>query len=276
MTDKKLELTRRRMLAGLTTAGIASAAAGLGTSAYLSDEESFTNNDLQAGELNLAVSVDLRNKSTELPDPVIESDNGPDDTADGNEVTITVDDMKPGDWFILEWDPEVYSNPGHVQVTSVDEDYANSEGDNPESETDTSTPGDLGDHLLTTVWQDFVSSGGVGDLRGDLEGLDPTTDLNDTGLSNYETPDLDGVTTSGAHYTTMNEAHDVYKTGVTLRDPSTGDPLEVGHGGAAATFYQLFELPPSVGNDVQGDSVTFTLRFDAQQARHNDTPFNSS
>jgi predicted ribosomally synthesized peptide with SipW-like signal peptide len=276
MTDKKFELTRRRVLAGLTTAGFASAAAGLGTSAYFNDSESFDNNSLTAGELNLGVSVDLRNKSAELPDPIIESDTGPNDSADGNVVTITVNDLKPGDWFILEWDPEVYSNPGYVQVTSVDEDYSNDEGDNPESETDTGSPGDLGDALLTTVWGDFVSSGGTGDLRGDLEGLDPTTDLNDTGLGTYETSDLDGATGSGAHYTTMNEAHDVYKTGVTLRDPGTGDPLEVGHGGNAATFYQLFELPPGVGNDVQGDSVTFTLRFDTEQARHNDTPFNSS
>lgn len=276
MTDRNFELTRRKLLAGITTAGVASVGAGLGTSAYFNDSESFEDNSLTAGQLNLAVSVDLRNKSAELPDPVIESATGPDDTADGNVVTITVDDLKPGDWFILEWDSEVYFNPGYVQVTSVDEDYSNDEGENPEAETDTSPPGDLGDALLTTVWGDFLSSGGTGDLRSDLVDLDPTTDRNDTGLGSYETPDLDGVTSGGAHYTTMNEAHDVYETGVTLRDPGTGDPLEVGHGGDAATFYQLFELPAGVGNDVQGDSVTFTLRFDAEQARHNDAPFDSS
>jgi len=276
MTDDKLTLTRRRLLAGLGSIGVASAAAGLGTSAYFNDSETFTDNSLAAGELNLAVSVDLRNKSAELPDPIIESQTGPDDTADGNAVTITVNDLKPGDWFLLEWDSEVYSNPGYVQVTSLDEDYSNDEGENPEPETDTSAPGDLGDALLTTVWGDFVSSGGTGDLRGDLEGLDPTTDLDDTGLANYETPDLDGVTGSGAHYTTLNEAHEVYKTGVLLRDPGTGDPIEVEHGSGAATFYQLFELPPGVGNDIQGDSVTFTLRFDAEQVRNNDDPFDSN
>ncbi|WP_336023154.1 SipW-dependent-type signal peptide-containing protein [Halobellus salinisoli] len=275
MTGDRFELTRRKLLAGVGSVGLASAGAGLGTSALFSDTESFDDNSFTAGQLNMAVSVDIRNKSVELPDPAIESQLGPDDTADGNVVSITVSDLKPGDWFLLEWDPEVYFNSGHVQVTSVDEDYQNSEGDNPESETDTDAPGDLGDHLLTTVWGDFTPSGGIGDNRPGLHNLDPTTDNNDSGLSSYETPDVDGVTTSGAHYTTLNEAHEVYKTGVTVRDPTTGDPLVVGYDGDSATFYQLFELPIDVGNDVQGDSVTFTLRFDAEQARHNDNPFTS-
>jgi len=276
MTDDRFELTRRKLLAGVGSVGLASAGAGLGTSALFNDTESFENNSIVAGKLNMAVSVDIRNKSAELPDPAIESATGPDDTADGNTVTISVSDVKPGDWFLLEWDPEVYFNPGHVQVVSVDEDYQNSEGDNPESETETDAPGDLGDRMLTTVWGDFIPSGGTGDLRPGLQALDPTTDNNDSGLSSYETPDLDGITPGGAHYTTLNEAHEVYKTGVTIRDPSTGEPLEIGHGGNSGTFYQLFELPLGVGNDVQGDSVTFTLRFDAEQARHNDDPFTSN
>src|SRR6056297_1553721 len=57
MTPKKQlhTLTRRKMLAGLGAVGIASAGAGLGTSAYFSDRESFTENTLVAGELDLLV-----------------------------------------------------------------------------------------------------------------------------------------------------------------------------------------------------------------------------
>ncbi|WP_336036688.1 SipW-dependent-type signal peptide-containing protein [Halobacterium yunchengense] len=267
------ELTRRRVLAGLATVGAAGAAAGLGTSAYLNDTESFTDNTVEAGALNLRVTVDNIEHANEIV-----RDNTtitPKDTADGNEVTITVDDMKPGDWLILEWNPEVVANPGYVQVTSDDDDYVNEEGENPEPETDTSSPGDLGDALLSTVWSSYESLGG-GDPRQYLEGLDETTDNNDSDLGSYETPDEDGETSSGAHYTTMNEAHDVYKSGVLLRDPSTGDPLEVGTQGDAAWFYQLLELPPSVGNEIQGDSLTFTMRFDAEQVRHNDAPFANS
>jgi len=49
----KLTLTRRRLLAGLGTIGVASAGAGLGTTAYFSDQEAFENNQLTAGEFDL-------------------------------------------------------------------------------------------------------------------------------------------------------------------------------------------------------------------------------
>jgi predicted ribosomally synthesized peptide with SipW-like signal peptide len=48
-------LSRRKMLAGIGAVGIASAGAGLGTSAYFSDREEFENNSLTAGELDLLV-----------------------------------------------------------------------------------------------------------------------------------------------------------------------------------------------------------------------------
>ena len=53
--DDKLRLSRRRMLAGIGVVGLASAGAGVGTSAFFSDEESFENNTLTAGELDLLV-----------------------------------------------------------------------------------------------------------------------------------------------------------------------------------------------------------------------------
>jgi predicted ribosomally synthesized peptide with SipW-like signal peptide len=53
--DTKFELTRRKILAGLGGVGLASAGAGLGTSAFLNDTESFENNTITAGELDLKV-----------------------------------------------------------------------------------------------------------------------------------------------------------------------------------------------------------------------------
>jgi predicted ribosomally synthesized peptide with SipW-like signal peptide len=276
MMDKKYELTRRKLLAGVGGVGLASGGAGLGTTAYLNDTESFEDNSLTAGALNMIVSADIHDKSPELPDPVVDStDEAADDTADGNEITITVADMKPGDWFIIDWHVEIDGNPGYVQVTSVDEDYSNDEGDNPEAETNTAPPGDLGAALLTTIWGSTNSTAGSG--RAALQNLDETTDLNDTWLPGYETPDLDGVTSGGAHYTTLDEAHDEYLDGVVLSD-SSGTPIEVGSvsDDADVHYYQLFELPPEVGNDVQGDSVTFTIQFDAEQVRNNDDPFSGA
>jgi predicted ribosomally synthesized peptide with SipW-like signal peptide len=57
VTDE-FKLSRRRTLAALGTIGAASAGAGLGTSAYFSDQETFENNRLVAGELDLKVSWD--------------------------------------------------------------------------------------------------------------------------------------------------------------------------------------------------------------------------
>jgi len=50
-----MELSRRKVLAGLGTIGVASAGVGLGTSAYFSDVETFTNNRLVAGSLDLTL-----------------------------------------------------------------------------------------------------------------------------------------------------------------------------------------------------------------------------
>ena len=46
-------LSRRTVLAGLGAVGVASAGAGLGTTAYFSDDESFDGNSITAGELDL-------------------------------------------------------------------------------------------------------------------------------------------------------------------------------------------------------------------------------
>lgn len=53
MSDRKFELSRRKALIGLGSVGVASAGAGLGTSAYFSDQEEFENNRLVAGQLDL-------------------------------------------------------------------------------------------------------------------------------------------------------------------------------------------------------------------------------
>mgnify|MGYP000043472058 CR=1 FL=1 len=64
--DPKLNsLSRRSILGGIGAVGIASAGAGLGTSAFFSDEEEFMNNSLQAGTLDLKLDY----KATYLGGP---------------------------------------------------------------------------------------------------------------------------------------------------------------------------------------------------------------
>ncbi|WP_136718335.1 vWA domain-containing protein [Halorientalis salina] len=58
MADKETQLynlSRRKVLAGLGAVGVASVGAGLGSSAFFSDREAFTDNRLVAGELDLLV-----------------------------------------------------------------------------------------------------------------------------------------------------------------------------------------------------------------------------
>jgi predicted ribosomally synthesized peptide with SipW-like signal peptide len=55
--SSKIELTRRKALAAIGSVGVASAGAGLGTSAYFSDQETFENNQLTAGTLDMKVAA---------------------------------------------------------------------------------------------------------------------------------------------------------------------------------------------------------------------------
>ncbi|MDG5759185.1 hypothetical protein QA600_07500 [Natronococcus sp. A-GB1] len=54
-TGNDFELSRRKILAGLGGIGIASAGAGLGTTAYLADREDIEDNELVAGQLDLRI-----------------------------------------------------------------------------------------------------------------------------------------------------------------------------------------------------------------------------
>ena len=58
MSNDNLELSRRTILGSMGAVGAAGAAAGVGTSALFSDEESFENNQIMAGTLDLKVSWD--------------------------------------------------------------------------------------------------------------------------------------------------------------------------------------------------------------------------
>lgn len=284
--SKKLELTRRRVLGGLGTIGVASAVAGLGTSAYLSDEESFEDNTITAGTLDMQVTASVEAANDYWDDQTTLGDL--EATADGEAVTgLQVDDVKPGDWGIICFDIDIGDNPGYVQVRT--ENLESSENGYSEPEptdgNETSMTGDfndpsvsdgageLQDKILATVWNDY----GGGD-RTALSGLDGTTNVAGGGQSEAWDPSRDegGVVDSDTHYTTLQEAYDTYNTGVTIRD-GAGDPLAIEDDGENfnSEFCLLLEIPSEVGNEIQGDSLSFDLVFDAEQTRNNDSPFST-
>jgi predicted ribosomally synthesized peptide with SipW-like signal peptide len=107
MTEEKqlYNLSRRKVLAGLGAVGLASAGAGLGTSAYFSDRESFTNNELVAGELDLL--VDWQQTYT-ANDEMVFVNAHPDHDADGEQSIVADNDdgqIKYSD-FLDEDDPD--------------------------------------------------------------------------------------------------------------------------------------------------------------------------
>ncbi|WP_435117887.1 SipW-dependent-type signal peptide-containing protein [Halolamina sp. C58] len=264
MSKKKLELTRRRVLGGLGTIGVAGAAAGLGTSAYLNDTESFEDNTIQAGTLDMSVTATVEAASSYWSSAV-----DLDATADGEAVSgVTIDDVKPGDWGIICFDISIGENPGYVQVSTANLSSSENGYEEPEPE-DENGEGELDDAILATIWDSYDDSGD----RSGLSGLDGTTNV--AGGSQAESwnssRDEGGVVDEDTHYTTLQEAYDTYSTGVTLG--GSEDPIEVGSGEQMETFCLLLEIPSEVGNEVQGDSLSFHLVFDAEQVRNNGSPF---
>jgi len=269
-------LSRRKTLAGLGAIGLASAGAGLGTSAFFSDTETFENNTLTAGTLDMNVTATIEAASEYFEDAV-----GMSLTADDSEAVagLVVDDIKPGDWAVICFDIEVGDNPGYVMVST--ENFSEDGGENPEpeqeAEGDTDNEADLGEFLLTTVWQNFPGSGSS---KGDLANLDPVfnNSSSDVELSGgYQPPtDLDGVVDGDVHYTTAREANDALENYI-IKD-ANGDPLPVNdtESEGVYSFCLLLELPFEVGNDIQGDSLGFDLVFETEQVRNNDDPFNNS
>lgn len=121
------EVNRRRVLGGIVTLGAAAAAAGAGTAALLSDTESSTDNTVAAGTLDLAVDGQHQAVTT-----VDVAGVAPGDSGSGSTTLENVGDVN-----------------GYLDVAFGT--AANGEGQNPDAETDTADPGDLGSVLEVTV-----------------------------------------------------------------------------------------------------------------------------
>jgi len=81
MTEHEFDLTRRKVLGSIGAVGAASAGAGLGTSALFNDTESFENNSITAGTLDLKVDWEEHYSYPQVY--------GFDDPTDGLDVTRT-------------------------------------------------------------------------------------------------------------------------------------------------------------------------------------------
>ena len=269
MSDHRIPMTRRNVLIGLGTVGLASAGAGLGTTAYFNDTESFSNNTLEAGEFDLRVR--FVGQYNEPNQPLFEQSSGiidGDNSVMGGTVVseanfgFAVDDLKPGDTGVGEFCFQIVDNPGYVSVSGAVTEDAENGYTEPEPTTagtgDVNTPGD---------------ANGEGEL---LDALQVDVSYSDGSYSNPNS-------INGPTYVAGTSRGDVFSG--SLReffageylfdaDPSTAvaDPVPGTDDTESFTEPCLlfeFEVPTTVGNEIQTDRLAFSIDFDAVQARHN-------
>lgn len=287
MTDNILELTRRKILGAAGAVGLAGAGTGYATGALFSDGESFANNAIQAGTTNLTVQAKVVERSA----PVDADPGSPpgvniqETIVDGNPgAGLTFTDLKPGDEFVLGFNVVVRANPMYVTLEARNTD--DGEGTNTEPETTAQNNGtnpDTQDGSGAGNGSDPVGDG-TGDDAGDLDNQTLVTIGHDEsdGMANDFTWDTGGLNEpsnpefgSGGGISLTSFLDDL-QDGVVYRDSSgaplghgSDDPAEIG-GGDNVTHWVYVRVPTDVGNEIQGDTVSFDLVWNAKQVRNND------
>jgi len=256
MTDETFDLSRRKVLGSLGAIGIASAGAGLGTSAYFNDEETFTNNTLTAGDLNLVVDYATASDQGSASS----SDEG---EIDGNptEYSYEISDVKPGDSGTLAFCPKVISNSGWVWIGS--EDGVSDSGNGwtePEREVDNSSEGELSEAVQVTVsYAESITR----DNKSDEITCNNAREFNNP--EDYTLADLSKELESGF----LLDGEDV-DDGSTDPYPGSTD----GDDQQGPCICIEWKVPTDVGNEIQTDSASIDFQFAAVQSRHNADPPN--
>jgi predicted ribosomally synthesized peptide with SipW-like signal peptide len=275
MSDKHIALTRRKVLAGLGTIGVAGAGAGLGTSALFSDEESFTNNSIQAGELDLIVDYYTSRDQGSFGSNSQEGQIG---GTGITEYTYDVADVKPGDSGTVAFCPKIVDNPGWLWVGSAGgvTDYENGQTE-PEGQIDGTVGGTL---------DNGTNDGPIaGDLSEEIEvtvsyaesvsydaAADEITCTNTRELQNPE------------GYTLAELAKEL-ESGLQLdgNEPNDGDGSTDAYPGSADADDQQgpclcieWEVPADVGNEIQSDALELDFQFVTFQERNNTDPSDPS
>ena len=246
MSDKKFELSRRNALIGLGTVGVASAGAGIGTSAFFSDQEEFTGNQIQAGEFGLTVEQQVHDVDQDGIGPD-EGDFDSGTNGDGVWVQnpITINDAKPGDSYEFCWDITVEENPGHVALAADSDDYTGSEADKVDA---------------SELW--------------DIDNNEELSTIgNETDVDSVTLDDSGGSEVMSYGYTELSQLLSDLEDGVLLDGADTGegdgDPIQF-EAGETYTLCIELSIPTDVGNELQGALLEWDLAVYAEQARHND------
>ncbi|WP_440990695.1 SipW-dependent-type signal peptide-containing protein [Haloarchaeobius baliensis] len=267
MSENPIAFSRRKLLLGVGAAGAASAGAGLGTSAYFSDTESFVGNELVAGQLDLVVDYYTDREQGSYG---VASDQG-EVNGDGEATyTYAVEDLKPGDSGTLVFCPKLVDNDGWLWVGGDGVvDYENGQSE-PEASVDPSGGGSIGGE------NDGMSAGELSDaIEVDLaycEDVGIADGVVDIGTVVREFDNPDG-------YSLADLAKDL-ESGVLLDGDGTGATADPYPGSPDADTQNgpclcvEWTVPEHVGNEIQTDAVAFGFTFAAVQSRHNGDPAN--
>lgn len=271
---REYRISRRKVLAGLGGVGIASAGAGLGTTAYFNDEESFDDNELTAGTLDLSARWEVEYAGA--TDTVTQSSNfeagvaslcGA--SADGR-AFVDLSDVKPGDRVLVRFDLKLCTNPGFLWLNGVTRENADPLDTQTEPERndpddlDGSGPnarGELGDAFLAQVYV-------LADTGGAYTGSQVVDGSVGSGVSVQQVFPAGGVT--------LTDAMRAFESGVGVPlyggDHASSAGARNCFSGAEVTHQAVVELslPTHHGNEAQTDTFAFDLGFYAEQCRHND------
>ena len=266
--ETRYHLSRRNVLAGLGTIGVASAGAGLGTTAFFNDTES-VEASFEAGRLDLVVeyftAFDQGSAGTGSDQGVV---NGTQEA----EYTYTLADVKPGDSGVVALCPRVVTNDAWLWIGNNDGlvDYENGQNE-PEGDVDSTGGGSIGTANtgagfgeLSEAIEVTVSYAESVSRSGDTVTCETTRELNNP--EGYTLADLAKDLTGGF---LLDGDQD---------EPSPDDDPTPYPGSENETIQQgpclciEWVLPTTVGNEIQSDGVEFTFSLVAEQARHNDAP----
>lgn len=274
MTDDDttgLDVPRRKLLGAIGVVGASSAGAGLGTSAYFSDAESFTGNSLQAGELNLKLGGEVAATNSNAIVVDIEGTTSP---VDGSSSTafFGLSDVKPGDLAIVCLEIELEGNPAYLKIggnvesheNSVNEAEAGSDG---EDDSFGSTSG-IGELAENTYIQAF---GPIEQPSDGFESID--TENYSSSLASFNASGGNS-TFAGGDEVTVASAFSTGNNEYVPLDASTSDPQCFDPN--IYRIYFALNVPTTVGNVIQSDSLDLDLTVEAVQCRHNDTPFDDT
>ena len=251
MNDDTIGLSRRKMLVGLGAVGVASAGAGLGTTAYFNDTESFENNTLTAGSLDLFVDYEASYDSDGAVENLADSAAG---TQDGEPAGMfyDLDDVKPGDSGHVEFCFRIVDNPSYMWACGDLSQAENGMNEPEMAVDDTPDQGELGDAIeARLVYCERVDGEIVeGDeiVSGSL--VDVVSAITDGAA-------LDGEGVPGVAPGDQMEYSEVVEV----------DDGSYITGPCVCLFW---EIPTAVGNEIQSDSLTMNFEFHAVQSRHND------